>query len=586
MKNRQQWLARGAMVLVLALFDALLPRAAAGQAQPFIDDADRRVILVPGIIFNEPFASAEDQLRVNACYRAIEQTFDQLHGVLTDLTVRARYLKNRPLPGLPLYKPEQIYAIDYSITVTPNEPCVRYQSYIPAQGDGERAAPVMVDHDRDYRGPVNDNQYQGKDTQTRLVRGTDSELRQEWPGLGPDAAEAVGGYIDGTPERFGQQFTAWRKDCPDCHFDLVAHSLGGAVIARWIDQVASDEDRARVHAVITIDSPVNGIDKFVVDPQSFLIRFEEGRKIAGGLVPVDLADKDFIASMRRAPTKVDMRCLSNLYDALIPPYAATIRNRSDSLFYPTLAREVPYDPEQVLAETAQLQGPCQNMVGRLSIANPFTRGVADAEWRDLVGKAHTQPTDDLLAIFLVAQQIARDTEQWAARNALLRAALEGPVPTGLAAPGTVKDVSIALRNTGTAIWKPNQVELRLVAGEGLGLAEAQPINATVRPGEAITLTLALRAPGARGAYQSTWQLARGTSYFGPRLRSGLVVLPASELSPDKALEDPLAVLRAMVDSFIDDMQRRAQAEIHKWTAALRGRAVGEVWRAVCGAVPA
>ncbi|HMQ29682.1 MAG TPA: hypothetical protein PKD53_03095, partial [Chloroflexaceae bacterium] len=43
---------------------------------------------------------------------------------------------------------------------------------------------------------------------------------------------------------------------------------------------------------------------------------------------------------------------------------------------------------------------------------------------------------------------------------------------------------------------------------------------------------------------------------------------------------------AMVDSFIDDMQRRAQAEIDKWTAELRRRAVEEFWRAVCGVVPA
>jgi|GEM_PF-4679132 len=578
-----------AVLTIVCIWAVMLPGVAEGQSLPVIADSDRRVILVPGITFTRDFDPDANQGRVNACARAIE-TFPIIHKLLTNGEARKAPPHNWPLiwESMPQYKREHIYAFDYSIQSSPNEPCGRYN------GDniGE---PLPKD--------ANNNEYTGTDTRTRITDSIPEEERRRWwqvpwNPFDPGPIYAPEGELLGTATRFGKQISAWRKECPSCHFDIIAHSLGGAVVAYWLGAFATDDDKRHTHSFITIDSPVNGIDRLLVDGYPFSIRAFEDLKYAGGLVPLDLKDPAFIAAMRRAPYEVDMRCISNLYDALIPPQAATIRHSSKTLFYGQLRDDVHTAPDYVLSNNLLLGGPCDNLVGSFSIANPYGSDInfltlsideIKQSWANLrksIAPSHSQPTSDPMAVRLVMHQLARDTEQWKAINNFLNAWLERPLRSRIIAPATETTAEIVLRNTGSAVWKPGEVRLEFLGGNNFELARSQTLTSVIKPNEVITLTLKFRAPAERGTYPSRWRLARGTTYFGPEVIFGLVVLPPGELDPEQGLANPLTVLQAILDKFVTDTQDRVQEEIDKLIAELRRQAIREFWRAVCGVVPA
>jgi hypothetical protein len=293
------------MILVMvAIMVLLLPGIAQGQSQSIITDTDRRVILVPGVIFTENFDPKADQGPVNACSRAI-QTFSVIYRLLTDADARQERPYNWQFTWdtTPIYRRDQIYAFDYGIQNTPNEPCDRYI------GDN-LGEPLPED--------ANNNMYIGEDTRTRITDGISDEERRRWwqvpwnpfdpgPVYGPEEPAI------GSAERFNQQISAWRKQCPGCHFDIIAHSLGGAVVSYWLGSIATSDDIKHIRSFTTIDSPVNGIDRFLVDGYPFVIRAFEDLEYAGGYVPLDLKNTAFIQTMHRAPERVDMRCISNLY---------------------------------------------------------------------------------------------------------------------------------------------------------------------------------------------------------------------------------------------------------------------------------
>jgi hypothetical protein len=54
------------------------------------------------------------------------------------------------------------------------------------------------------------------------------------------------------------EFLAWHRAEPTATFDLVGHSLGGAVLLLWAAKFASADELRYIHALITLDSPVQG----------------------------------------------------------------------------------------------------------------------------------------------------------------------------------------------------------------------------------------------------------------------------------------------------------------------------------------
>jgi pimeloyl-ACP methyl ester carboxylesterase len=54
------------------------------------------------------------------------------------------------------------------------------------------------------------------------------------------------------------QLRRWRSEYPNATFDLIGHSLGGAVAVYWAASVATSAELRSIHSIITLDSPLNG----------------------------------------------------------------------------------------------------------------------------------------------------------------------------------------------------------------------------------------------------------------------------------------------------------------------------------------
>lgn len=65
--------------------------------------------------------------------------------------------------------------------------------------------------------------------------------------------------IADSAKAFGGQFAAWRTAAGGAKIDIVAHSLGGVVVAYWLNNVASAADRAAVHSFVAFGSPLGGL---------------------------------------------------------------------------------------------------------------------------------------------------------------------------------------------------------------------------------------------------------------------------------------------------------------------------------------
>jgi hypothetical protein len=54
------------------------------------------------------------------------------------------------------------------------------------------------------------------------------------------------------------EFKAWHRAEPTATFDLVGHSLGGDVVLLWATKHATPDELRYVHAIVTMDAPVQG----------------------------------------------------------------------------------------------------------------------------------------------------------------------------------------------------------------------------------------------------------------------------------------------------------------------------------------
>lgn len=61
------------------------------------------------------------------------------------------------------------------------------------------------------------------------------------------------------------QFLRWLQEYPAATFDLIGHSLGGAVATYWAASVATPAELQAIHSIITLDSPLGGYPRNVAD---------------------------------------------------------------------------------------------------------------------------------------------------------------------------------------------------------------------------------------------------------------------------------------------------------------------------------
>ena len=61
------------------------------------------------------------------------------------------------------------------------------------------------------------------------------------------------------------QVLRWLQAYPNATFDLIGHSLGGAVAAYWAASVATPAELQAIHSIITLDSPLGGYPRSIAD---------------------------------------------------------------------------------------------------------------------------------------------------------------------------------------------------------------------------------------------------------------------------------------------------------------------------------
>jgi pimeloyl-ACP methyl ester carboxylesterase len=117
----------------------------------------------------------------------------------------------------------------------------------------------------------------------------------------------------------------WQREFPHASFDLIGHSLGGAVAVYWASAIATPARLRAIHSIITLDSPLAGIPHSVADAL-FAPFF--------GPVARDLlAGSPAISTMASAPNRwlsgagtlnSPIATIANLRDFIVPFLWATI----------------------------------------------------------------------------------------------------------------------------------------------------------------------------------------------------------------------------------------------------------------------
>ncbi len=82
-------------------------------------------------------------------------------------------------------------------------------------------------------------------------------------------------------------------------------------------------------------------------------------------------------------------------------------------------------------------------------------------------------------------------------------------------PEEVFTVGWNVKNTGNVAWEPGSVEFTWVAGAKMNADPVVRLKASVAPGEAVVLSVHMRAPRNSTLYTTHWSLRQGDVYFCP-----------------------------------------------------------------------
>ena len=80
------------------------------------------------------------------------------------------------------------------------------------------------------------------------------------------------------------------------------------------------------------------------------------------------------------------------------------------------------------------------------------------------------------------------------------------------APGTAFTKTWKLQNTGTSTWTTSY-SLEFISGEDMGTVKSVSISTSVAPGAQIDVSVAMKAPGNNGNYQSWWKMKNASGQF-------------------------------------------------------------------------
>jgi pimeloyl-ACP methyl ester carboxylesterase len=227
-----------------------------------------------------------------------------------------------------------------------------------------------------------------------------SDWQNTYNYYGPDTRQRIGD----SAKYLNQQIHEWGTDK---RYDIISHSLGGAIAAYWAAEESDSETIAAVHSIITLDSPVQGMPSDQIsslDRAGYLIK-------SGGAAGADLQDDGVRFGMQLAPQDIDIATFSNSLDDVVP---STVSN---------------------------LDGACPPVVenGCQRTINP------------IVGGAHVAILQDLPMLDVIDSILAwPNAPSWLKRHAIPTGADPAPAP--------------ALKITADAVWHPSAAQTEQMYG--------------------------------------------------------------------------------------------------------------------------
>lgn len=521
--------------VVAAAILLIMPASAGAQASTLPDEY-RRIVLVPGIEFDSPINNEEGPF--NACERARE-TFAPLID----------YLK-RPAPywsfSRRLYRDEEFIAFSYNtkwislgIPESWQVPGLEFNTSISNVDD---CAP--------------ENAYVGAESRNHVI------------------LSAV---------KFDAQYKQWRINCPQCRFEVIAHSLGGAVTTYWAANIADEEDLAYVHSLITIDSPIEGVNnlrlKFgpigydgslsreaitaagsVFLGNMFVAGGDAGAALRGQATGADDSlpgARTFLADLKKF-ARVDMACFAHVHDILV---------RQEEAWRPSCDYRGTYGtgfgPEDFLS-LAAYQGAILRMHTE-PIGNPQLH-----RWIDLVlvnNGGEWRRRADLR------------TSEIADRDSRLTAVSRYPVVL----PGAAVELEFTLRNNGLHPWSPETDDLRRIGGNVFEEFSTIALDGPVAAGKTASFRISTTAPMTPGVYTGEWQLHAGGLPYGSRVYWSVIVLTEEQRNPGGFIAAYLGKAWEDTKSQVNQLAERARVEAERLVREAIQRQVEQLLAALCGA---
>jgi hypothetical protein len=489
------------------------------HAQDQEPDEYRRVIFVPGIDFLDNVVIRDGEGPHNTCERAFKNTF----------AATVSYLKE-PAPywsfSRRLYRNEEFLAFSYSnkwtkfglppsiqIAKLPDDPAVTSAANCDKRND-----------------------YSGAETREHV---------------------ALSAY------KFQAQFKKWRSDCPSCRFEILCHSLGGAVVTYWSKNIADDADLAYIHGIVTIDSPINGIErlKFKIAPieqegsiwREIIVKFfgdaggEAGLALLGEKTSLDstlFSENSFLDRLKQEPLRVDITCVGNEYDVLVIP----VYSLRYSCGYYFGQYSEPVDLQRVLI------------------------------LKELALNTHTQPLSHPAVLKAIDLMLVNNGYFWrthaplrveaiADRDSRLMSISRFP----LVAPNAPIELSFRLRNNGIHPWHPGDDKLQLISGDTFRFASITELTQEVPQSKLIDFTLKFAAPQEPGIYTGEWQMHYRGQPYGSRVFFSVIVLSKEQQNPGgaisvylkKAWDDTTASVNQLVERMKHEAEQLVQREIER-----------------------
>ena len=170
--------------------------------------------------------------------------------------------------------------------------------------------------------------------------------------------------ISTSAAQVGNQVDFWSGLCPDSRFDIIAHSLAGAVTAYWAGTAGSTE-LSKVHAILTIESPLGGIP--VANCPAVITLGSFGQ--VAGQAGIDLCSGAVKETMKVGLNRVPFLVVNNRADAVVNGCAAQGFTEADGALNGTLAGRV-WDSfdfgVSLVPTTGPLAGALNPVIGFLS----------------------------------------------------------------------------------------------------------------------------------------------------------------------------------------------------------------------------